>query len=53
MVLNAGFWRILDREGERIFNLWGDEIELLANGIFRCRRGGMDFFYDERGNFRR
>ena len=52
MVLNGGFWRILDREGERIFNLWGDEIELLANGIFRCRRGGRDFYYDERGNRR-
>ena len=52
-VRNGNFWHVHARNGDRINNLWGDAIDLMSNGLFRCFRAGRFFYYDERGNERR
>ena len=50
---NGNFWYICSPTGERIDNLWGEFIEAMPNGIFRCHRAGIDLYYDAWGNERR
>lgn len=49
-VRNGDFWRVYDERGESIFNIWGEDVQLLDDGIFQCYRAGMYFYYDELGN---
>ena len=44
---------VADRHGDRIFNVWGEEVELMQNGLFRCRKNGRFYYYDIDGNERR
>ncbi|MBO4595106.1 MAG: hypothetical protein J5632_00640 [Bacteroidales bacterium] len=46
-------WRVYTPEGNRLFNVWGDRVELMRNGLIRCERGGRLYYYDDRGNERR
>jgi len=43
---------VADEEGDRIFSLWGDEIILLDNGLFRVKRNGWVRYYDKKGEER-
>lgn len=52
-VKKGEYWRIYDPKGDRVFNVWGDRVELMENGIFRCYRNGLVKYYDVRGNERR
>ena len=49
-VRNGDFWRVYDERGESLFEVWGEEVILLDDGLFRCYRAGMYFYYDELGN---
>ncbi len=51
-VRSAGSWHVCDSKGDRIFGVWGDSVELMGNGIFRCSRGGHYYYYDSEGNQR-
>ena len=51
-VRSAGSWHVCDAKGDRIFGVWGDSVELMDNGIFRCSRGGHYYYYDSEGNQR-
>jgi hypothetical protein len=44
---------VADASGDRISGIWGDHVELMDNGMYRCTRNGRNYFYDERGNERR
>ncbi len=52
-VRNGSFWHVHGPDGSRIGSVWGDFVDLMPNGLFHCRRAGMDFYYDVRGNERR
>ena len=51
-VRSGGSWHVCDAKGDRIFGVWGDSVELMDNGIFRCSRGGHYYYYDSEGNQR-
>ena len=51
-VRSGGSWHVCDAKGDRIFGVWGDSVELMGNGIFRCSRGGHYYYYDKDGNQR-
>lgn len=44
---------VADRHGDRIFNVWGEDIYLMENGLFRCSKNGRYYYYDIDGNERR
>ena len=52
LVRLGSFWHVHDTAGDRIFNIWGDTVELMSNGIFRCYRSGRYYYYDQFGNIR-
>jgi len=49
-VRNGAFWRVYTPRCESVFEIWGDIVDLMADGLFRCYRAGMYFYYDELGN---
>ena len=51
-VRQGSTWHVCDAKGDRIFGVWGDAVELMDNGIFRCYRGGRHYYYDKDGNQR-
>lgn len=55
-VRNGGFWRVYTDRGDRLGNVWGDSVELLHGGLYRCLRAGNLHYYDldgvERRDFR-
>ena len=51
-VRSGGFWRIYNERGDRLVNVWGDSIELMRDGLFRCIRAGITHYYDLNGNER-
>lgn len=52
LVRSGSFWHLHDTVGDRVFNVWGDAVELMDNGIFRCYRNGYYYYYDQFGNVR-
>lgn len=46
----SGRYYVADQKGDRIFNIWGDEVHLREDGIFQVRRGSYYRYYDLRGN---
>ena len=52
LVRSGGFWRVYTEHGDRLRNVWGDLVELMPNGLFRCVRAGITHFYDLDGNER-
>jgi hypothetical protein len=46
----SGRFYVADERGDRIFNIWGDDVQLRNDGIFQVRRGNYYRFYDQRGN---
>lgn len=48
----GGNYYVADRKGDRIFGVWGESVELMNNGLFRCLRSGHYYYYDEDGNQR-
>ena len=53
LVRSGGFWRVYTAFGDRLGNVWGDSVELMRNGLFRCIRAGNVHWYDLNGNERR
>ena len=53
LVRFSSSWRVFNPRGDRLTNVWGDRVELMANGLIRCKRAGRYFYYDEAGNERR
>ena len=51
-VRSGGFWRVYTEHGDRLGNVWGDSVELMRNGLFRCIRAGIIHYYDMDGNER-
>ena len=52
-VRSGGFWRIYNKRGDRLGNVWGDSVELLVgDGLFCCIRAGITHYYDLDGNER-
>lgn len=52
-VRSGGFWRIYNKRGDRLGNVWGDSVELLVgDGLFCCIRAGITHYYDLNGNER-
>ena len=52
-VRSGGFWRIYNKRGDRLGNVWGDSVELLiGDGLFCCIRAGITHYYDLNGNER-
>ena len=49
---SGGFWRVYTEHGDRLGNVWGDSVELMRNGLFRCIRAGIIHYYDMDGNER-
>lgn len=47
-----GKFYVADEQGSRIFNVWGDWVELMDNGLFRCHRNDRNYYYDKYGNQR-
>lgn len=47
-----GKFYVANEEGDRIFGVWGDWVELMDNGLFRCHRNGRNYYYDKAGNQR-
>ena len=52
MVRSGGFWRVYTSRGDRLGNVWGDSIELMRDGLFRCIRAGIIHYYDVNGHER-
>ena len=51
-VYNGAFWHVHAPNGERISSIWGDRIDLMSNGVFRCYRAGRNVYYDPDGRER-
>ena len=51
-VRSGGFWRIDNKHGDRLGNVWGDSIELTRDGLFLCVRAGITHYYDIDGHER-
>lgn len=51
-IRNGSFWYICEADGDRISNIWGDKIDIMEGGIYRCYRGGNWHYYDSAGNER-
>ena len=51
-VYNGAFWHVHAPNGERVSNIWGDRIDLMSNGVFRCYRAGGYVYYDPDGRER-
>ena len=51
-VYNGAFWHVHAPNGERVSSIWGDRIELMSNGVFRCYRAGRYVYYDPDGRER-
>jgi len=49
-VYNGGFWRVYTEHGDRLQNVWGDSVDLMHNGLFRCVRAGNVHYYDLNGH---
>lgn len=52
-VRNGDFWYIHSQTGTRVNNLWGDAVDVMPNGLFRCYRAGRYIYYDAQGNERK
>ena len=52
-IRNGSFWYICEADGDRIFDLWGDAVEMMEGGMFRCLRAGVWHNYDAYGNERK
>ena len=52
-IRNGSFWYICEADGDRIFDLWGDAVEMMPDGMFRCLRAGVWRYYDAYGNERK
>ena len=50
LVRSGGFWRVYTAYGDRLTHVWGDSVELMRNGLFRCVRAGNIHWYDLAGN---
>ena len=48
----GGRYYVADERGDRIFNVWGEWVELMDNGLFRCHRNRRNYYYDKFGNQR-
>ena len=49
-VRNGSFWHVHNPVGEMISNIWGDIVDLMEDGLFRCYRAGIYHYYDIYGN---
>lgn len=53
LVKSGHFWRVYTAYGDRLAHVWGDVVELMPDGLFRCIRSGNVHYYDLAGREQR
>ena len=53
LVKSGHFWRVYTAYGDRLTHVWGDIVELMPDGLFRCIRSGNVHWYDLAGREQR
>lgn len=53
LVKSGHFWRVYTAYGDLLAHVWGDSVELMPDGLFRCIRSGNVHWYDLAGHEQR